>query len=113
MRVKLLEKEQAKLPAVSQWSASIQFQSMKHWVGIFRWMDITKAIDRVIEKRPEIVVKKLIILLAGDSKCTACLFSPHLSIKNMLLRNIVTTVRQRCQEILEMLPSSKIQLLCS
>ena len=33
-------------------------------------MDIKKAIDRVIEKRPEIVEKELTILLAGDSTCT-------------------------------------------
>ena len=44
-------------------------------------MYISKAIARVIEKRPEIVGK------------------------------VITTVRQRCQEILEMFPSSNIQLL--
>ena len=48
--------------------------------------------------------------MMGDSKCVACLFSPSITIKNVLLRNVVTTVKQRVREILEMLPESTVQL---
>ena len=40
----------------------------------------------------------------------ACLFSPSITIKNVLLRNVVTTVKQRVKAILEMVPESTVQL---
>ena len=72
--------------------------------------DLTKSISRVLSRRLEIEDRKLSIFMMGDSTCVACLFSSSITIKNVLLRNVVITVRQRVREILEMLPESTVQL---
>ena len=54
--------------------------------------------------------KRLEVLLAGDSAYTAYLFAPKITINDMLLRNIVV-VRQRCKEIIQMLPNATISLV--
>ena len=73
-------------------------------------MDLTNSIVRVLARGEEISQKKLNILLVGDSTCSACLFSPSITIKNVLLCNVVTDVKQRIKEVLEMVPESTVQL---
>ena len=72
--------------------------------------DLTKSLARVLSRREEVADRILNIFMMGDSTCVACLFSPSITIKNVLLRNIVVTVKQRVREILEMLPESTVQL---
>ena len=72
--------------------------------------DTTKSIARVLSRRVEIVNKEVEIYLMGDSSCVAALFRPTITIKNILLRNVVLTVKQRIKEILDMIPLAKVQM---
>ena len=72
--------------------------------------DTTKSVAKVLSRRIEIVNKEVEIYLMGDSSCVAALFSPTITIKNILLRNIVVTVKQRIREILDMIPLAKVQM---
>ena len=73
-------------------------------------MDLSKIMVRVLARREEISQKKLNILLVGDSTCVACLFNPGITIKNILLWNVVTTLKQRIKDILEIVPESTVKL---
>ena len=54
--------------------------------------------------------KEVEVYLMGDSSCVAALFSPTITIKNILLHNVVVTVKQRIQEIIDMIPQAKVQM---
>ena len=73
-------------------------------------LDMLKEVIRSIEHREEIKQKNLKIFAIGDSLCTACLFNPEVEIRNVLIRGAVWTTKQRCKEILELLPNATIYL---
>ena len=70
--------------------------------------DLINSLARVLSRRQELASKKLNIFMMGDSTCVACLFSPTITIKNVLLRTVFVTVKQRIREIIEMLPETTV-----
>ena len=73
-------------------------------------IDTTKAVARVLSRRPEIANEEVEVYLMRESSCVAALLSPTITIKKILLRNVVVTVKQRIQEIIEMIPQARVQM---
>ena len=73
-------------------------------------MGMMKELARAIEHRKEIVEEELEIYSIGDSICTACLFNPNIEIRNVLIKSAIWSTKQRCREILEILPNAVIHL---
>ena len=57
-----------------------------------------------------LVEQPIDIYSIGDSVCTCCLFSPNIEIRNVLIKSAVWATKQRCKEIIELLPKATIHL---
>ena len=50
------------------------------------------------------------VVLGGDSVCTACLSNPEIDIRNVLIKGAINSTKQKMKEILELLPRAVIDL---
>ena len=71
---------------------------------------MVKEVAKSIEFRVEIRESKILVIMGGDSVCTACLFNPEIEIRNVLIKGAINTTKQRMKEILEILPEATIHL---
>ena len=67
--------------------------------------DVTKALCNIISLKKEYQMQEIPVIMLGDSLCVACMFSPFITLKNILLR---TAAKTRSREILEKLPNAII-----
>ena len=73
-------------------------------------MDMMKELAKAIQHRKEIVETPIDIYSIGDSICTCCLFNPNIEIRNVLIKSAIWATKQRCREIIEILPNATIYL---
>ena len=50
------------------------------------------------------------VVLGGDSVCTACLSNPEIDIRNVLIKGAINSTKQKMKEILELLQRAVIHL---
>ena len=72
--------------------------------------NIVNEVVKSIEYRIEIRESEILVILGGDSVCTACLFNPEIDIRNVLIKGAINSTKQRMKEILELLPKAVIHL---
>ena len=72
--------------------------------------NMVKEVAKSVEFRMEIRDSKILVIMGGDSVCTACLFNPEIDIRNVLIKGAINTTKQRMKEILEILPEATIHL---
>ena len=72
--------------------------------------NMVKEVAKSIEFRIEIRDSQILVIMGGDSICTACLFNPEIDIRNVLIKGAINTTKQRMKEILEILPGATIHL---
>ena len=70
--------------------------------------DYSKMVIQVLSHRLEIKNSPIDVIIAGDSLCTASLYNPSIVIKMFLIRGSVATMKERCREILHLLPRANI-----
>merc|ERR1711942_354070 len=72
--------------------------------------NMVKEVAKSIEFRLALGLPRLLVIMGGDSVCTACLFNPEIEIRNVLIKGAINTTKQRMKEILEILPEATIHL---
>ena len=70
--------------------------------------DVTKALCSIISMKKEYHLQQIPIIMLGDSLCVAAMFSPHITLKNTLLRTAISSTKTRAREILDNLPNAVI-----
>ena len=70
--------------------------------------DVTKALCNIIGLKKEYQMQNIPIIMLGDSLCIACMFSPYITLKNILLRTAISAAKTRAREMLEVLPNATI-----